>query len=197
MAKKTIKITCEGSGLAKLDELVPTQGNLKSLSEANYKKLRGRILAKGFRVPVFIWKDKKKKLKLLDGHQRRLTLITMRDQEGYEIPDIPYAEIKAESEKDAREMVLEILAQYGKLERQGLYEFTVESDISVDFIKQNIHFGDSLNIESWAAEFFDQAGGGGDGGEGGGSRELGRDGFGETKSMAVCPKCSHEFEIPK
>lgn len=40
-------------------DLLPSQGDLKDLTEKNYNKLKNVILRRGFSVPVYIWEDDK------------------------------------------------------------------------------------------------------------------------------------------
>jgi len=62
---KKIPITCKGSKSVPLNELQNFQGNLKTLGDGDFKKLRNQILKHGFSFPVFVWGKQ-----LLDGHQR-------------------------------------------------------------------------------------------------------------------------------
>lgn len=95
-----------------------TQGDLKFLSEDNYKKLKGRIEARGFNQPVTVWLDSNGTKYLLDGHQRKHVLET----EGWFEP-IPYLVIDADSLEQAAEILLEITSQYGTITQEGIDEF--------------------------------------------------------------------------
>lgn len=104
--------------LASIKEFQPTQGDLKFLTEDNYKKLKGRIEARGFNQPVTVWIDDKGTKHLLDGHQRYNVLTT----EGWFEP-IPYLVIQAKSLSEAAEILLEVTSQYGTITQEGLDEF--------------------------------------------------------------------------
>lgn len=54
----TIKISCSTKDYLPLDTLVEFQGDLKSLSEENYQKLKSEILQTGFAFPIYVWKSK-------------------------------------------------------------------------------------------------------------------------------------------
>lgn len=70
-------------------DILPSQGELKDLSDKNYAKLKNNIEKRGFLMPVYTWIDSKDKLRyLLDGHQRQRVLTT----EGWNEP-IPYLTI--------------------------------------------------------------------------------------------------------
>lgn len=103
---------------ASITEFSATQGDLKFLSEDNYKKLKGRIEARGFNQPVTVWIDKEGTKHLLDGHQRKHVLET----EGWLNP-IPYLKIEAKSIEEAAEILLEITSQYGTITQEGIDEF--------------------------------------------------------------------------
>jgi len=116
-----IKISCKSHALAPLKSFVPIQGNLKDLSTENFNKLKNQIVNHGFSAPFFVWNDAGT-LKLLDGHQR-LRVLKMLQEEGYEVPELPYAEIDAKSESEAAQKLLSFVSQYGKTTNEGLYEF--------------------------------------------------------------------------
>jgi len=86
-----------------ISDLLPTQDNLKDLTEKNYKKLKNVLENRGFSVPVFVWEDEKGIKHLLDGHQRRQVLIT----EGWNEP-IPYLNVLAKDLQEAMARLLEI-----------------------------------------------------------------------------------------
>ena len=52
---KEIKISCSIQDRVSIDDLVPTQKNLKSLSKENFEKLRKSIIKNGFFFPIGIW----------------------------------------------------------------------------------------------------------------------------------------------
>ena len=103
---------------ASIRDLQPTQGDLKFLSEDNYKKLKDRIESRGFDLPVTVWIDDNGVKHLVDGHQRRHVLTT----EGWYEP-IPYLVINAKSLEEAAERLLEITSQYGTITQEGIDEF--------------------------------------------------------------------------
>lgn len=104
--------------LAPISEFSSTQGDLKFLSEENYKKLKNRIEARGFDIPVTVWIDPDGQKHLVDGHQRKNILET----EGWNEP-IPYLVITADSLEEAAERLLEITSQYGTITQEGIDEF--------------------------------------------------------------------------
>ena len=101
-----------------LDELLPMQGKLKSLSEENFTKLHDLIITKGFDSPIQVWPSSDGKLYILDGHQRRLVLLKLRE-EGYTIPNIPIDTINAENYHDAKERLLTKVSVFGEVNEEG------------------------------------------------------------------------------
>lgn len=132
-------IISEGlKGLPTIDyrTLKELQGNFKELSEDNYLRLKTNLLgadgipANGFIIPFFVWFEPKTNTPyIVDGHQRYRVLLA----ENATPYNLPYIEIKAKNKKQAKEKVLLISSQYGKVTREGFDEFTC--DIDVDFIK--------------------------------------------------------------
>ena len=65
-----ILIKCQGSSLAKLEELYLMQGDLKELPYSAYEKLKANIMDRGIIAPFFIWSKingKPKKKEIQDG----------------------------------------------------------------------------------------------------------------------------------
>lgn len=115
------------------------QGNLKDLTEANYKKLLNSLKKYGFIVPLFIWKHNNETY-FIDGHQRNRVLL----KENIEPYELPYIEIQAATEKEAKEKLLVISSQYGKVTREGFDSFTF--DLEMDWVTDTVNF-DALNIQ--------------------------------------------------
>ena len=112
-----------------LQDLNFFQGELKSLSETDYLRLRGEIL-KGLTYAKHVWKHEGKWY-ILDGHQT-VRVLRRLVEEGWEAPSVPCVEVKAASYKEAREIVLQGVSQYGKVTEEGLYEFLDQSGIAFE-----------------------------------------------------------------
>jgi hypothetical protein len=150
---EAIRVACEGVDLIDFAELVPLQGDLKSLSKENYERLKRVILELGFSSPFHVWFSHDGKKYILDGTQRYRALTKMR-LEGHEVPPLPYVKVDAVSKKDAMRKLLTIASQYGKVEGQGLYEFMTEAEMDVNELILNNSFPD-INLEHFSAEYFD------------------------------------------
>lgn len=134
--KPEIIVTCRGAALAELSDLVPIQGDLKSLSEEDFGKLKRSILKYGVTFPLFVWR-RNGKLALVDGTQRDRVLKEMR-KEGYKVPRLPVDFIEARSEREAREKILLLASQYGKMTNDSLYEFLETGSLDFPSIKEII-----------------------------------------------------------
>ena len=121
----TIRVTCQANSTIGLDEIHRLQGDLKSLSEENFDKLKKSILKYGISFPIFLWRQNGA-ARILDGTQRDIVLKRMRE-EGYKIPLLPVDWIEAKDEKEAKEKILLISSQYGKMTEDSLYQFVAGS----------------------------------------------------------------------
>jgi len=149
-----VKINCEGSRTAPLGSLKPFQGNLKNLSEAAYVKLRGLIQTMGFSFPIFVWNDTENdQTYILDGHQRVRTLQKMAS-EGFDIPDLPVADVIASNFKEAKKKLMAAASQFGDIDKQGLYEFMNENDLEFDFLEENFKLPE-ISFDQFKAEFIE------------------------------------------
>lgn len=152
-----IRISCEGSVNLPLDSLKIFQDSenqtLKELSQESYAKLKNEILSEGFSFPFFVWKDGVNNW-ILDGTHRKKVLCKMRE-EGYEIPELPCAIVKANNEKEAARKLLAVTSQYAKITDQGLYEFMNKFDIEMNEIKDRFEFSD-ISLDAFEDAFFNQ-----------------------------------------
>jgi len=131
MAKRRrVKMACDGADTRPLEKLEPFQGSLKSLSRANFERLRKQILRLGFSEPVAVW-EHEGKCYVLNGHQRVRVLQEMA-KDGYEVPPVPVSVVEAKDIAEAKRKVLALTSQFGEVTEDGLYEFVVESGIGFD-----------------------------------------------------------------
>lgn len=120
-------------------DLLPTQGNLKDLTETNYKKLKSTIENRGFSYPVYIWENEDGLKYLLDGHQRQRVLTT----EGWNEP-IPYLKVPADNIQEAMARLLEITSQYATITQEGIDEFIAKYGLNEAEILNSTSF-DAIN----------------------------------------------------
>ena len=113
---QTIEIKCKGAKLINFKDVLPIQGDLKSLSDVNYEKLKNSIINQGFSFPLLVWENKDK-LYSIDGHQRCRVLGKMAE-DGYNIPKIPCCFAEAKTMREAKLKVLSASSSFGKIEEQ-------------------------------------------------------------------------------
>jgi site-specific DNA-methyltransferase (adenine-specific) len=125
----TIKIKCNAENTLELAELTEFQGGLKQRTDIDYDKIKLSICKYGFSFPFFVWKNGSKNY-LLDGHGRFATLCKMQ-KDGYTIPPLPVVYVSCKDKKEAKEKLLRLNSQYGKMTKESVLEFC--SDIELNF----------------------------------------------------------------
>lgn len=122
-----IRINCKGSTTLPIDLLNKFQGKIKKISSENKLKMATSFYKHGFISPFFVW-DNKGDWQLLDGTQRRSVFNLIRES-GAEIPgQLPVCEIYADSEKEAKKILLNISSQLGTYDLQELADWIVDID---------------------------------------------------------------------
>ena len=129
---KKIKINCDVKDSIPLSKLEPFQGDLKSLANEDFLRLKKEILETGFAFPIYVWKSGKRSF-IIGGHQR-VRVLTKMKEEGYEIDQIPVVYIKADTIEIAKRRILQDISQYGKIEKEGLQKFITENNFNFDEI---------------------------------------------------------------
>jgi hypothetical protein len=152
MAKeKKIEVTCQGAETLAVEQCLEFQGDLKSISASNLAKLKGQLAKHGFNSPVQIWKSGKKHF-ILDGHQRLLALQALAS-EGWIIPQsIPVDFIHAKSEKQAKEILLSRVSQYGDVSSEGLHGFMAQAELNIDTVKADFNIP-GVNLAAFEKQF--------------------------------------------
>lgn len=118
-----IQIKCATEHTVSLTEMVPFQGDLKKRSNSDLAELGATLKTDGLITPFVLWSNDDK-LMILDGHGRRESLIKLAlDDISILEQQFPYIKIDAESEDEARQALLQINSQYGKINKQGLIHF--------------------------------------------------------------------------
>lgn len=128
---KTISIKCETKDTLELAELTEMQGGLKSRTDIDFDKIKLSIIKYGFSFSLFVWKADKNYL--LDGHGRFNTLCKMQ-KDGYIIPPLPVVYIQAKDKKEAKQKLLRLNSQYGKMTKESVLEFAEDIDLNFDEI---------------------------------------------------------------
>lgn len=135
---KKIKIACKGADLLEIESLKDFQGELKTLSEENYEKLKLDLCMLGFSEPVSVWKEGDE-IHILNGHQRIKALKRMRN-EGYEIDAIPVSYVFAENIKEAKKKVLALTSQFGEMSNGSLDVYIEQNKLDKAEILETFRF---------------------------------------------------------
>lgn len=117
-----------------IKDLIPTQGDLKDLTEANYNKLKLSFEKHGFIFPISIWQDGNKNY-LIDGHQRQRVIV-----KEYGDAEVPVIKIPAKDINEAAEILLKVTSQYGTITQEGLDTFIAQYELPEVEIYEATHY---------------------------------------------------------
>lgn len=152
---KTISIKCETSETLEIAEMTEMQGGLKERTDIDYDKIKLSICKFGFSFPFFIWKSGNKNY-LIDGHGRFATLCKMQ-KDGYLIPPLPVVYIQCKNKTEAKQKLLRLNSQYGKMTKESVLEFAEDIDLNFDEIALP---DTTIDFSSEEVEDTENAGGG-------------------------------------
>lgn len=127
---KEIKITCESNNFLDFEDLTEFQGDLKFRDDNQIDKIVRSIIKYGFAFPFFVWKHNKINY-VLDGHGRLLALSKL-DELGYKIPKIPVIYVNCENEKSAKDLLLRLNSNYGKMTKESVLDFVGDLELNFD-----------------------------------------------------------------
>jgi len=140
-----IQIRTKNLPMKKIGEFEDFQGDLKILDPVQKAKLKASIVRNGFNAPIFVWEGHNY---ILDGHQRLEAVKSLVRDEGMvlENDELPYVEIKANTLREAKEMILTYNSQYGNISPDALAQMLSDLNISPDSLTDFISLPD-VNIE--------------------------------------------------
>jgi hypothetical protein len=154
---KIIPIKCTASDWLDVGSFTPIQGDLKTKTKEQLKKLQEKIIELGWIAPLFCWKDGDE-IYSIDGHGRDYVSMDM-VKHGYQFGNdnkLPVIFIFADDKKQAKEYLLAINSSYGKITDEGLYSFANEpgSELNLDAIMPTLELRDiSLDFQAgWTPE---------------------------------------------
>ena len=126
-------------------QLKELQGDLKITTPAKIEKLKNSIRKYGIFVPKFVWINDGTYY-IEDGHQT-IKALTELEQNGYDIPAIPYVIIEAKARKEAGEKLLMINSRFA--------DFNLETSFFKDF-DIGLEFMDEIEIDDLKTEVGDE-----------------------------------------
>lgn len=113
---------------APFEEFNELQEDFKLSDPEKLAKLQMLILSRGFKYAFKAWKDPEGKLWIIDAHQRKKALAALW-KAGFEIPEIPYEPIYAETKKEAVEEIAAYNSEFGKKNPDTLLFKKYEIDV--------------------------------------------------------------------
>jgi hypothetical protein len=146
-----LRVTCDIQNRVDYKTLKPTQGELKSLSKDGYERFKKSVLKHGIHSPCAVWLNPNRELQTLDGHNRCRSFSQL-EREGYKVPLVPIYTIEAPDLKSAKEILLTLVSQFAHIEAQGLYEFALGAEISMEDLRD--YDFPNLDLDKFEMEFF-------------------------------------------
>lgn len=132
-----MEVKCKTQHTLPLDDLTEFQGNLKERDNVDIGKIIKSIKKHGFSFPFFVWNHDAIN-HVLDGHGRLLALQQM-VAHGENIPELPIVYVDCRDEADAKELLLKLNSQYGKMTAESIKDFL--GDLQIDFTELAIPDG--------------------------------------------------------
>lgn len=120
--------------MVRADSLHPFQGDLKSLSNKNLKKLKKQIDTLGFSEPIVVWENDGV-VNILNGHQRLIAIKSMNPSQ-----EIPCIFVAAADSREAKKKVLALTSQYGQMTRDSLADFMEGAQLNWDEVVEHFRF---------------------------------------------------------
>lgn len=168
-----IRVECNGADRLPLDAIEEFQGSLKERTKEDIEKIIKSINEYGFSFPFFVWNGTGHNY-CLDGHGRIQALAEMR-RRGESLPLFPVVYIDAKDDGEAKQKLLRLNSQYGKMTIDSVLEFT--SGLDVEW--KDLELPDNTRLAIVAPNF-----------EPVGIEEQGRL---DEKAKHICPECGCEF----
>lgn len=168
-----IRVECKGADRLPLDAIEEFQGSLKERTKEDIEKIIKSINEYGFSFPFFVWNGTGHNY-CLDGHGRIQALAEIR-RRGENLPLFPVVYIDAKDDGEAKQKLLRLNSQYGKMTIDSVLEFT--SGLDVEW--KDLELPDNTRLAIVAPNF-----------EPVGIEEQGRL---DEKAKHICPECGCEF----
>lgn len=132
-----MEVKCKTQHTLPLEDLTEFQGNLKERDNVDIGKIIKSIKKHGFSFPFFVWNHDAIN-HVLDGHGRLKALQQM-VAHGENIPELPIVYVDCRDEADAKELLLKLNSQYGKMTAESIKDFL--GDLQIDFTELAIPDG--------------------------------------------------------
>lgn len=124
-----LKINCDCADTLKLEEMTEFQGGLKQRKDEDYDKIIKSIKKHGFSFPFYVWKHDGIN-HILDGHGRYGALKIL-DERGFLIPALPVVYVNCKDDEQARDLLLRLNSDYGKMSKESVVDFIGDYDFDL------------------------------------------------------------------
>lgn len=125
-----------------IEHLHEFQGSLKRLDKDEFQALKRSTITNGMQSAMSVWQNPDtKKWCILDGHQRRLVYLALKE-DGYFVPPVPVVQVMADNYEEAKKSVLIQAARYGKITQESLADYAIDSSVDLEFIQEYVRLSD-------------------------------------------------------
>lgn len=125
-----MEVKCKTQDYLDLHELTEFQGGLKERDDKDYAKIQKSIEKYGFAFPFFVWKHDGIN-HVLDGHGRFGALNRM-VAKGEQLPKLPVVYVDCADEEAAKNLLLRLNSQYGRMTAETIIEFMDGFQLDID-----------------------------------------------------------------
>ena len=127
---KVIKNNVVGGETIPWSELKGFEFNNLKEEKRDVSKLKNAIVNGGFSFPIYIWHGHRY---VIDGKGRDIALSEL-EKEGYEIPDLPITEIRADNKRQAKLLALQASSSHGQVTSESFADFSIDLELEpLDF----------------------------------------------------------------
>jgi hypothetical protein len=127
---RIVRVTCEGAGCIDWHTIKPLQGNYKTRTDEDIRKIMVSIVKFGWAFPSFVSKIDKD-IWAIDTHGRLLAAERL-EKTGWTIPPVPVDWIHAKTKEEAKQLLLRCDSRYGTINREGYMEFVQDIDVIME-----------------------------------------------------------------
>ena len=108
-----------------IDLLTELQDDFKDYTQT--RRLADRIAAVGYKYPAFVWQSAEGVVYVLDAHSRLRALRLLRD-DGWRVPPIPVAHIRAANLTEARVELAHLNSRYADIQADSAFWQMLQAD---------------------------------------------------------------------
>ena len=138
-------------------ELRDIQGNVKTIDNVALEKMKESLRKNGFCDPFIYWVNPLNKEKICIAGNQRLKALKEMKKDGDNIPDLlPALPVKAESESEAKKILLSLASTFGQVNQDDLTQFIETSELDPIEIDSMTNFIEVETLENKEVEIKDE-----------------------------------------